>query len=141
MPDIRHFLRIASEPEKVYNAITTQEGLSAWWTPQTAAKAEVGSISTFGFGPTYFKEIRVDELTPGRLVKWKCLTGDPEWVDTDFEFVLTPFAKGTELFFSHRNWSAYTAMYSQCSFDWAMFLRSLKLYCETGKGKPFPDFM
>ncbi|MBK5278992.1 MAG: hypothetical protein JJE09_09045 [Bacteroidia bacterium] len=86
MPDIRHLVKIAVDAEKVYKAITTQGGLSAWWTPQTIAKAEVGSVSVFHFGPSYFKEIRVEELIPNELVRWKCITGAPEWVGTDFQF-------------------------------------------------------
>lgn len=41
--------------EKVYEALTTQEGLTGWWTPDTIAKPEKGSILRFGFGPDYFK--------------------------------------------------------------------------------------
>ena len=45
MPNIRHELLIEASPEKIYNAITSQEGLCAWWTPQASAKAELNSIA------------------------------------------------------------------------------------------------
>jgi uncharacterized protein YndB with AHSA1/START domain len=35
MPNIRHNLIIGASSEKVYKAITSEEGLSAWWTPKT----------------------------------------------------------------------------------------------------------
>jgi hypothetical protein len=53
MPNIHHEVLIEAPIEKVYNAIINQEGLSAWWTPGTSAKAEVGSIARFPFGPKY----------------------------------------------------------------------------------------
>ena len=32
----------------------------------------------------------------------------------------------------------YTNMYAECNYTWGQFLRSLKLLCETGKGRPYP---
>lgn len=36
MPDIQNVVLIGAPVEKVYNAITTQKGLSSWWTLQLA---------------------------------------------------------------------------------------------------------
>ena len=47
--------------------------------------------------------------------------------------------KGTVLIFHHENWIDYTSMFAECSYTWAQFLRSLKLLCETGKGRPWPN--
>ncbi|MEJ2536416.1 MAG: hypothetical protein P8048_05090 [Calditrichia bacterium] len=47
MEEIRHFLNIKSSPEKVYRAITEQEGLASWWTRETIAKPQIGSIAEF----------------------------------------------------------------------------------------------
>jgi hypothetical protein len=44
----------------------------------------------------------------------------------------------TLLIFHHDNWKAYTLMFAECSYTWGQFLKSLKLYCETGKGTPWP---
>jgi hypothetical protein len=46
--------------------------------------------------------------------------------------------KGTLLIFHHDDWKAYTPMFAECSYTWGQFLRSLKLLCETGKGRPWP---
>src|SRR5690606_13481116 len=46
---ICHSLVIEAPVETVYKAITTQEGLAGWWTPETAAKPETGSILRFTF--------------------------------------------------------------------------------------------
>ena len=138
MKSIYHQLRIAAPAEKVYNAITTQEGLSGWWTPETKAKPETGSILRFAFGPDYFKEMKVTKLEPPSRVEWLCVKGYEEWIGTTITFEIETDDKGTVLFFHHDGWKDYTPEFAGCSYDWALFLRSLRLLCETGKGLPFP---
>jgi uncharacterized protein YndB with AHSA1/START domain len=50
---------IAAPAEKIYNAITSQEGLSAWWIPGVNSKPEVNSVACFPFGPDYFIEMKL----------------------------------------------------------------------------------
>ncbi|WP_276372866.1 SRPBCC domain-containing protein [Chryseolinea sp. H1M3-3] len=159
MPNIRQELIIAAPAEKVYSAITRQEGLSAWWTPDTNAKPEVGSIARFGFGPAYFKEMKITELKSPELVKWTCIAGADEWIGTTLTFKLEAGDKRTLLrlhpeigdqmqqqngnnvtllMLQHDDWKAYTSMYAECSYTWGQFLRSLKLFCESGMGRPWP---
>lgn len=161
MPDICHELVIGASAETIYNAITSQEGLSGWWTPDTKAELRAGSVLRFGFGPDYFKEMKITELKPLQQVIWFCISGAEEWVGTTISFELKPLdqsnilnshteikdqlqqqrnnGKRTLLIFHHENWIDYTSMYAECSYTWALFLRSLKLWCETGKGRPWPN--
>lgn len=160
MPNIRHALIIGAPAEKVYHAITSQEGLSAWWTPDTIATVEPGSISRFTFGSTYFMEMKITELKASEHVKWSCISGADEWIGTTLYFKLEASNKRkllnsnpeigdqiqqqgssnvTLLFLQHDGWKEYTPMYAECSYTWGQFLRSLKLYCETGKGTPWPN--
>lgn len=138
MKSIYHRFLIKAPAQKVYEALTTQEGLSGWWTPETKAKPEVGSISRFAFGD-YFKEMRIETLEPSGKIKWTCIKGFEDWIGTTITFELQPNEKGTVLFFHHDNWKEYTPEFASCSYDWAMFLRSMRLLCETGKGLPYPD--
>ncbi|MGE8534309.1 MAG: SRPBCC family protein [Chryseobacterium sp.] len=137
---IYHRLLITVPVEKVYEAITTQEGLAGWWTPDTEAKAEIGSMLRFGFGPDYFKKMEVVDLKPYSLVKWRCIKGFEDWVGTTLTFELEPHKKGCVLLFHHDGWKSYNSEFASCSFDWALFFRSLKSLCETGKGFPYPEF-
>jgi uncharacterized protein YndB with AHSA1/START domain len=160
MPNIRHNLLIGASAEKIYEAITSEEGLSAWWTPNIKAKTEVNSVARFPFGNNYYKEMKIIELIPSELVKWNCIKGDAEWVSTDISFTLMSSNKkkllntnpeilgqieqqsnedGTMLIFHHDNWKGYTPMFAECNYTWGQFLRSLKLLCETGKGRPWPN--
>jgi uncharacterized protein YndB with AHSA1/START domain len=161
MPNIRHEVLIGAPVEKIYSAITSQEGLSAWWTPETKAKSERNSVARFAFGPEYFKEMKIAELKPFAQVKWICTTGADEWIGTTISFELQPGDKetllnshpeakdqiqqqrkdnkGTLLIFHHDDWKEYTPMFAECNYTWGQFLRSLKLLCETGKGRPWPN--
>lgn len=139
-PAIHHRLLINQSVEKVYEAITTQEGLSGWWTPNTVARPEVGSVLKFTFEPEYTKEMQVEALHPYRLVKWRCLKAYEDWIGTSLIFELEPHVKGTVLIFHHQGWKNYNDHVASCSFDWALFLRSMRLLCETGKGTPYPRY-
>jgi len=161
MPNIHHELLIGVPAEKIYRAITSQEGLSGWWTPGTSAKPELDSVAHFPFGPEYFKEMKIKELKPSTRVKWICTTGADEWIGTTLSFELqfgdkehllnfhpeiegqiqqqNKGDKGTLLIFHHDGWKEYTPMFAECNYTWGQFLRSLKLLCETGKGRPWPD--
>jgi uncharacterized protein YndB with AHSA1/START domain len=159
MPNICQTLLIGAPAEKVYEAITTQQGLAGWWTPDATASAELDTLARFPFGPTYFKEMKITGLKHNEEVGWTCLKGDAEWVGTNLSFKLQSGDKntllsshpetrgqieqlqgdkGTLLIFRHDNWREETPMFAECSYTWGQFLRSLKLYCETGKGRPWP---
>src|SRR5690606_23284136 len=120
--------------EKVYHAITEQDGLASWWTPDTIAKPVVGSISRFGFGPDYSKEMLVTELRPYSMVNWSCISAFEDWIGTTLTFELEPHQKGCVLLFHHDGWKAYTPEFASCTHDWGLFFRSLKALCEKGKG-------
>lgn len=163
MKSIRQNVLIAAPVEKVYHALTTQEGLAGWWTPAATAKAELNGISRFPFNfPSfdYSKEMKITELKPNSRVEWECIAGADEWIGTTISFRLESGDKatlgnahpelmgqleqqktdnGTLVIFEHNDWREYTPMFSECSFTWGQFLRSLKRLCETGKGQPWPN--
>ena len=49
MPDILHRVGIAAKPERVFEALTTLEGLRGWWVSQTAGDPRPGGTIDFGF--------------------------------------------------------------------------------------------
>jgi uncharacterized protein YndB with AHSA1/START domain len=159
MPGIHQALLIGAPAEEVYNALTTQQGLAGWWTPEAIAIPEINTIARFPFGPNYSKEMKVVELKPSQLIKWSCIAGADEWVGTSISFQLlvgnsesfslshpemtgqlqqTSRTRLTLLLFQHDDWRKDTLMFAECSYTWGQFLRSLKLLCETGKGRPWP---
>jgi len=138
MVSIKQRLSIAAPIEKVYQALTSQEGLSGWWTTDTKAEPEIGSVATFRFGPEYHKEMKVTELKSPTHVKWLCIEAIDEWMGSTISFDLEQNGEKSTLTFAHDEWKQYSPTYAVCTYDWAQFLRSLKLLCETGKGRPYP---
>ena len=159
MASLNHRVLIQAPAEDVYRLLTTGAGLSGWWT-KSEARPEVGSIARFEFGPSYRKEMRITELVPSRRVGWMCIAGTDEWVGTTIHFELECRDSGamvaahpeiggqaehmgqadevTLLIFHHDGWKTGSPMFAECNYTWALFLRSLKLLCETGTGRPSP---
>ena len=135
MTAIRHNVVIKATPEKIYEAITTQEGLASWWAKQTIAKPEVGFTNVFTFGP-YRNEMEVMQLTPNKSVDWKCINSIEEWVGTNISFDIEEKEGRTILRFTHGGWRAVTDTFADCNYNWALFVKSLKSLCETGTGAP-----
>jgi uncharacterized protein YndB with AHSA1/START domain len=133
MPDIIHRVGIKSAPKKVFQAISTIDGLSHWWVVETKGSAKKGGIIDFGFA-----NMKVVELDPNKLVKWKCVNGPKEWVGTDLTFELKPKKDQTFVLFSHTNWKKPDEFMRHCSTKWATFLLSLKDWLEREEGRPAP---
>lgn len=137
MAEILHLLNIkTTDTSKVFNAITTQKGLSNWWTTETQASPEVNSIASFRFLPDYHNEMKVTKLEKNKRVEWLCITGDPQWVGTKFIFNIEPEKDSINLRFSHTDWRETTDLFAVCNYHWGLYMKSLKTYIETGKGNP-----
>lgn len=135
MTTIRHNVAIKASPEKIFSAVTTQEGLESWWAKQTIAKPEVGFVNVFTFGK-FRNEMKVTTLSPNKKVEWECINSIDEWIGTTISFDLEEKDGRTILRFAHSGWSAVTDTFAGCNYDWALFMKSLKSLCETGTGAP-----
>ncbi len=80
MVDILHRVGVrAPSPEKVYEALTTVDGLASWWTRDTTGSAEVGDVLQFRFPAGGF-DMEVIEQRPPERVAWEVVYGPDEWV-------------------------------------------------------------
>ena len=139
MPDILHKVGIrSSNPNDVYRALTTLEGLSAWWTTTTQGQGNAGGVLQFRFGNGGF-DMKVLELDPPRHVLWQVIDGPEEWIGTRIAFDLRQEGDWTILLFKHAGWKEPVEFMHHCSTKWAVFLLSLKSLIETGAGAPYPD--
>ena len=139
MTAIKHLLVIKSSPEIIYSAITTNEGTAKWWTEQSEIGNKVGDINIFDFGDRYHNEMIILNLIPNKKVEWECLVGDKEWIGTKLIFEIEEKDKNSVLKFTHGNWREETDFFASCNYHWGYYMRSLKLFCETGKGNPFQN--
>lgn len=138
MVDILHRIGVESaSPSDVYKALTTVDGLAAWWTDQTTGDPEVGGTLEFRFIPGGF-DMEVVELEPAKRVRWQVAEGPPEWVGTHVTFDLSEVDGYTIVLFKHEGWEEPVDFMHHCSTKWAIYLMSLKSLVETGTGTPAP---
>ncbi len=138
MVDILHRVGVkTANPEKVYDALTTVDGLAAWWTDDTTGSGGEGGELEFRF-PNGGFDMQVVEARPGERVAWRVVDGPEEWVGTSIDWDLRQDGEYTIVLFSHTGWKEPVEFMHHCSTKWATFLMSLKSLVETGSGKPAP---
>lgn len=144
MADIIHRIGIRAPAAKVYEAVSTAQGVAGWWTRDTTGTAKSGGRVNVRFLHRDGKEVgqmdfEMTRLDPGREVHWRFVAGPPEWMGTDVTFQLTQDGDMTIVIFGHRHWKEPVEFMAHCSMKWAVFLMSLRELLESGTGKPAPD--
>jgi uncharacterized protein YndB with AHSA1/START domain len=134
MYDILHRVGIDAKPERVFTALTTIEDLRAWWITGTDGDPTQDGVINFGFC-----DMEVIAAEPGQLVRWRCIRGPEEWLNTEVIFQLEWKQNQTFVLFKHAKWQEPVEFTHHCSTKWATFLLSLRDLIEKGKGRPVPD--
>ena len=86
MVDILHRIGVITPtPQAVYDALTTIDGLAAWWTEKTQGSGDqVGGPLELRFPGGGF-DTEVQELRPMERVVWRVVGGPEEWIGTTVE--------------------------------------------------------
>jgi uncharacterized protein YndB with AHSA1/START domain len=134
MSDILHRVGIDAKPDKVFDALTTIEGLRGWWSGTAAGSAAKGGLTNYGFC-----DMQVIDAEPSKLVHWRCTGGPDEWLDTEVTFRLDWKNGQTFVVFKHANWKEPVEFMHHCSTKWATFLLSLRDLVEKADGHPLPN--
>ncbi len=141
MKKIIHTVHVHSDPHHVFNALTTEAGVTGWWTSHASLESGEGGLIRFVFTGDFNPHMRQTALRQDERVEWVCIEGHPNWKDNSFTFDLREQGGETSLQFVQ----VYAQeldddTYGTYNFNWGYYLNSLKLYCETGEGTPFePD--
>lgn len=137
MPDIEHQVLIVAPPDWVWPALTTNQGLSRWWSlGETVLAGDAGRLGHFEFRSravvTRLKVVALDAQT--RLV-WRTIESNAPggWNGTSISFDLTALAGGTRLDFAHRGFAEDNDGYRKVTAGWAHYLNNLKVLVETGE--------
>jgi hypothetical protein len=138
MVDILHRVGVkTSSPKTVYDALTTIDGLSGWWTDDTRGSPDVGGVLEFRFPAGGF-DMEVVQQQPTEHVAWKVVDGPDEWIGTMIDWQLRQDGEHTIVMFKHEGWQEPVEFMHHCSTKWATYLMSLKSMIETGEGAPAP---
>jgi predicted ester cyclase/uncharacterized protein YndB with AHSA1/START domain len=138
MQTILHTVDINAPPERVFDALSTQRGLAAWWTPKVKADIRVGGRVDFTFGRTFNPIMLITALERPKRIAWKCVGGHEPWSDNLFQFEIEQRRDGSVLFF-RQEYSRQLSdeEYGRYNFNWGYYLDSLRLLAESGAGKPY----
>ena len=83
------------------------------------------------------QDYRLHAIDAPELVHWNCTGGPEEWVGTSVAFRIEPSpGGGTVVRFWHGGWEYEDGILPTSSFQWAMYLDSLRAYLQTGTGRP-----
>ena len=140
-PDYARDVAFGAPVARVFDALTTLDGLAGWWTPVVSGTPTSGGEIRFGFaGLDEVIVMRVEQATHPSTVIWCCVThtGHPEWADTRIVFELEPGdGSSGALRFRHIGLVPRLSCYETCETGWERFLASLVEYAEDGTGAPF----
>jgi uncharacterized protein YndB with AHSA1/START domain len=136
--DYQTTTRVEAPADVVFDALTTVEGLTAWWTRATGS-AEAGGEIAFWFDPPDPCVMEVEEATRPTVVRWTVTACDflPDWVGTQPTFTIEPLdAQACELAFRHHGLTSELDCIEMCTRGWNHFIPSLRDYAERGQGSP-----
>jgi len=134
MANIEHIQYISAPASAVYQVLASAEGLVEVWTQELQFVAEVGSVNEFRFGNEVPTKMKIITLVPDQRMEWRCVESDPEWIGTCVSFELSEKDGITSVVLQHAGWREVTEFYRFCNYNWAIFLLSLKEWCEGREG-------
>lgn len=132
MADILHRITIEATPPEIYDALTTIQGISSWWTDTCELSEEEGGQCKFWFDrkATCFT-MTAKRLLPHQRVFWQCTDGPKEWIGTELWWEITPTShRSCQVDFKHMNWASDEGMFPLCNSTWGGLMHKLKASCE-----------
>ena len=151
MATIYHQVWINAPVAKVYEAISTGDGLSSWWAPHTSTETDAGLVLAHSPGAEHGDvKMKVLDTVQDRRVEWEIISTHPKrspasaWTGTHIIFEITErenpgpwpgISNGGRhmavLEFRHSGWDESSAYFGFCNFAWGETLLMLKQWCES----------
>lgn len=150
MATIHHQVLIDAPVAKVYEAISTAEGISTWWDKQTPSQTDRGLVLEHNPGPEHgVVKLRVVDLVPNKRVEWECISTHPKtspasaWTGTHFIFeiaepdsIAAPGANPNQvrpiaLDFSQDGYDERSKFFESNKLAWREVLQNLKQVVES----------
>jgi uncharacterized protein YndB with AHSA1/START domain len=137
MAEIHHELKINAPRERIFEALTTEQGLKSWHSAQVDSDEALGHAWRFVHtGRPTFRWQVAECSAPTHLV-WRCVEGPGDSVGTTVSFRLSKADDGrTLLELAHAGWPGAAGNYRKCNTYWGVLLHHLRQYAETGTPRP-----
>jgi len=133
MADIFHELPINAPIDRVFDAVSTPEGLDTWWTERSAGSPRDGAEYELWFGPEYDWRARMTSCVPNSAFELEMVRADDDWLGTRVGLKLEPGGPITWVRFHRTGWPSPTDHYRISCTCWAMYLRILRRSLEHGE--------
>lgn len=133
MPDIFHDFPIRATSQRVFDAVSTPEGLDQWWTKKSSGQPHPGAEYELWFGPKFDWRGMVVACVPPSHFELQITSADQDWMGTRVGFRLEPNGDLTNVHFYHTGWPAANEHWRVSSYCWAMYLRIMRRYLEFGE--------
>jgi uncharacterized protein YndB with AHSA1/START domain len=130
--DFQAIVNINAAPDDVFDALTSTEAVSSWWSSATGS-GKAGSDLVVWFGEQRVN-LHVDEAERPAGVHWSVTLCEPipDWVGTNIAFELSPAAGGTRLDFRHYGLTPQLECFDMCQNGWTEKLGNLLNFMEAG---------
>ena len=138
MADIFHDFPINVSPARVFEAVSTPNGLDAWWTKKSSGRPAAGEEYELWFGPQYDWRAKVTKRVAPSEFELQIHRADHDWDGTRVGFRLHD-GKTTSVNFYHTGWPAANEHWRISCYCWAMYLRILRRHLEHGESVPYED--
>jgi uncharacterized protein YndB with AHSA1/START domain len=137
MTALSHQIRISAPRDRVYQAISTRDGLTGWYTADLEGDIAAGQEAVFRFKGREPFRWRFAELSPGARIRWECTQGPGAAAGTTTTFRLSDTTDGrTQVDLDHDGFGETDAALATCNTLWGILLGHLKAYAETGAQSP-----
>jgi len=132
MYSIIHNFTIHSNAKKVFEAMSTPEGLNNWWTLKCSGKPALNEEYNLNFTDEYDWFAKISKFEENKLIEFSMEKAMEDWLPTKFGFELNEDGNQTHVHFYHTNWQEQNQHYGITSYCWANLLRQMKDYIEKG---------
>jgi len=139
MADISHDFPINASLNRVFEAVSTPAGLDTWWTKHSTGEPVEGNEYKLWFGPEYDWRAVVCRCVPDTEFELELTSAQRDWQGTRVGFLLEERDGVTQVRFHHSGWPEANDHYRGSCYCWAMYLRLLRRYVETGETVPYED--
>jgi uncharacterized protein YndB with AHSA1/START domain len=136
--DVVHEISINAPPERVFDAISTTDGIRGWWADDAVYDGKLAGKAQVKFGrPPAALTMETTVFCKDEEILWRCLNGPPDWIGTNVSWLLESDADGgTRVRLQHSNPRAGAAGPPDQDAIWRELLAGLKQYVEGGAPGP-----
>lgn len=128
---------IDAAPADILTALTTQEGIRAWWTSDANVTDDALDLG-FPDVPMRF-DLGVSEVTDTSVTWTSRGEFPPHWQGTTIAWQVmdNDEGPGSRVFFTHAGFAAPDPMLGHTAYTWAQLMSHLRQQAETNDATPF----